>query len=439
MKVAFYCPNKNLSDVDFRNPSIGNPGCGATEYLQIAIPYMLNLYYGSLFESIIIADNTDNLPKNIPSYKVSEGLKGSILKAKQIGVDIFVFKPSMSENEEVFKLIEKIKLNSVALGQLTPNPKCIGFLSKYSHIKSFVCVGLNQYDHLIDTNLSKKLFQINNPITDNFISSIKTNKDFYSRKDIVYMGALFPQKNFLYLAKNWHRINMKLPFVKLHVIGSAKTYGENFKLGRYGLAEENYENLFMEIIHKNKETAKNVIFHGNLNAEKFSYFSNCRVGIVNPLGTTETCCVSAVEMQALGLPICTGNYEALRTTILHNKSGLLSTNEAKFRKNIVQLYNDEKLFKKLSYGAIMNAKLNFSFSQIIHKWYYLFFKIYNDQPIHTSNEPSFISRKISLLYFFRILNKYFLKNLLGFRNGSVITTIGILKNFKNSLLRKYRK
>ena len=33
----------------------------------------------------------------------------------------------------------------------------------------------------------------------------------------------------------------------------------------------------MEIIHKNKETAKNVIFHGNLNAEKFSYFSNCRV------------------------------------------------------------------------------------------------------------------------------------------------------------------
>ena len=80
MKVAFYCPNKNLGDVDFRNPSIGNPGCGATEYLQVAIPYMLNLYYGSLFESIIIADNTDNLPKNIPSYKVSEGLKGSILK-----------------------------------------------------------------------------------------------------------------------------------------------------------------------------------------------------------------------------------------------------------------------------------------------------------------------------------------------------------------------
>ena len=439
MKVAFYCPNKNLSDVDFRSPSIGNPGCGATEYLQVAIPYMLNLYYGSSFESIIIADNTDNLPKNIPSYKISEGLKGSILKAKQIGVDIFVFKPSMSENEEVFKLIEKNKLNSVALGQLTPNPKCIGFLSKYSYIKSFVCVGLNQYDQLIDTSLSKKLFQINNPITDNFISSNKTNKDFCSRKDIVYMGALFPQKNFFYLAKNWHKINLKLPFVKLHVIGSAKTYGKNFKLGRYGLAEENYENSFMQIINKHKETAKNVIFHGNLNTEKYRYFSNCRVGIVNPLGTTETCCVSAIEMQALGLPICTGNYEALRTTILNNRSGLLSTNEAKFIKNIVKLYNDEKLFKKLSYGAIMNAKLNFSFSQILHKWDYLFFKIYNDQQIYTSNQPSFLSRKISLLYFFRIFNKYFLKNILGFRSGSVLTIIAFLKNLKSFLLRKYRK
>ena len=101
----------------------------------------------------------------------------------------------------------KYQLKSIAIGQLNPYPKCINFLYECDFIKAFVCVGLNQYDHLIDTNLSKKLFQINNPITDNFISSIKTNKDFYSRKDIVYMGALFPQKNFLYLAKNWHRIN----------------------------------------------------------------------------------------------------------------------------------------------------------------------------------------------------------------------------------------
>ena len=439
MKVAFYCPNKNLSKVDFKNPSIGNPGCGATEYLQIAIPYMLKEYYGLLFQSIIIADETENLPNDIISYKVNEGLKGSILKAKELGVDIFVFKPSMNEKEDIFSMIEKNKLKTIALGQLTPYPKCVEFISKYNYIKAFVCVGLNQYDQLIDTPLSNKLFQINNPITDNLFSSIRNLKDFRHRKDIVYMGALFPQKNFYYLAKNWHKINKKLPSVKLHVIGSAQTYGKNFKLGKYNLAEANYEDLFMTIINKHKDTAKNIKFHGNLKNEKFEFFSNCRVGIVNPLGTTETCCVSAVEMQAFGLPICTGNYQALKTTILNNRSGLLSKNESEFRENIIRLYKDESLFNRLSYGSIMNAKLNFSFSQIIHKWYHLFFRIYNDQLISDTNQPSFISRRVSFLYFMRLFNKYFLKKILGFRKLSVLSTIANLKNLKTSILKKIRK
>ena len=40
MKIAFYCPNYNLEHIDFSKPQLGNPGCGATEYLQVAIPFM---------------------------------------------------------------------------------------------------------------------------------------------------------------------------------------------------------------------------------------------------------------------------------------------------------------------------------------------------------------------------------------------------------------
>ena len=439
MKIAFYCSNYNLQNVDFRRPQLGNPGCGATEYLQVAIPFMLDKYYGSLFKTIIIADNNKNLPINLETYEVQKGIGKAIKKAKEEKVDIFVFKPSIKEDPGVFKFIERYKLNSVAIGQLTPSPKTIEDIHNCEYIKAFVCVGVNQYDQLVDTLLSKKLFQINNPITDNLICSFENSNDFENRKDIVYMGALFPQKNFYYLAKNWHKINLRLKSSKLHVIGSAQTYGENFKLGKYGFANESYENLFMKEINKHKETAKNVIFHGNLIDEKYQFFSNCRVGIVNPMGTTETCCVSAVEMQAFGLPICTGNYEALKTTVLNHRSGLLSRSEFQFRENIIRLYTDEDLFKKLSYGAIMNAKLNFSFSLIIHRWYSLFFKIYNNQLVNKSFMPSFVSRKITLIYLLRLFNKYFLKKIFFLKKGSVITVVLNLKDLKKFILKSFKK
>jgi len=439
MKVAFYCPNKNLKNINFKNPHIGNLGCGATEYLQVAIPYMLKLYYGDLFETILIADYKNNLPSFIDSLEVKNGLSEAIIKANEENVDIFVFKPSEKEGEKVFNLLDLYKLNSIAIGQLNPFPKCINLLSECDFIKAFVCVGLNQYDQLIDTKLSKKLFQINNPITDNLVSSLKDSKTFEKRKDIVYMGALYPQKNFHYLAKNWKKISKFIPSAKLHVIGSADTYGGNRKLGIYGLAEPTYESLFMKALQKDKVSANKVVFHGNLNKEKYDFFANCRVGIVNPLGNTETCCVSAVEMQAFGLPVCTGNYQALRTTILNNKSGLLSNNQLKFRKNILKVYTQKDLFEKLSYGSILNAKLNFSFSQIINKWYFLFYKIYADQKIDIPHKPSFRSRKLSFIYFIRLVNKFLFKGIFGIKSGSVIVASHYLKDFKKWLFKKFFK
>ena len=73
MKIAFYCPNKNIEHINFNQPYLGNPGCGATEYLQVAIPYMLDFYYGNLFKTIIIADSIKNLPKSIECFQVNNG------------------------------------------------------------------------------------------------------------------------------------------------------------------------------------------------------------------------------------------------------------------------------------------------------------------------------------------------------------------------------
>ena len=102
MKIAFYCPNKNIEYINFNEPYLGNPGCGATEYLQVAIPYMLDFYYANLFKTIIIADSKKNLPNSIECFQVNNGLPEAIIKASKEKVDIFVFKSSEKEEEHVF-------------------------------------------------------------------------------------------------------------------------------------------------------------------------------------------------------------------------------------------------------------------------------------------------------------------------------------------------
>ena len=216
-------------------------------------------------------------------------------------------------------------------------------MSSSKYFKALICVGENQYLQLIDSPIKKKISHINNGISDYLIDHASLLNNFESRKDIVFMGSLVPQKNFHYLAKVWKLISYEIPEAKLHVIGSSNTYGINSNLGKKGLAEKIMKINLLVFLNSDPISAKKVLFHGNLGLSKYDILAKARVGIVNPLGTTETCCVSAVEMQALGLPVCTGNYESLKTSVLDKTSGLLSNNEKEFVQNIIKVYKNKIL------------------------------------------------------------------------------------------------
>ncbi len=365
MRVTFYCANKHLPEIDFSEPIRGNPGCGAAEYLHVSIPFILGRRLGNLVEPIILADNISTLPEGIENHKVDGGIKEAAFLAKKLNSDIFVFRSRINEEESILEVIDQLKLNSIGRAALTPSYAHQIKMSRSKYFKVLVCVGENQYYQLIDSPIRKKIHHINNGISDYLIDHFSAHNTFDSRQDIVFMGSLVPQKNFHYLAKVWKLISYQIPTAKLHVIGSANTYGINSNLGERGLAEKNYEDKFFSLLDSDPISAKKVLFHGNLGLNKYEILAKSRVGIVNPLGTTETCCVSAVEMQALGIPVCTGNYESLKTTILDKISGLLSNSEKEFVKNVIQIYRNKILFNDLSIGARANAKFNFSFNKII--------------------------------------------------------------------------
>ena len=81
--------------------------------------------------------------------------------------------------------------------------------------------------------------------------------------------------------------------------------------------------------------------------EKYTHLSQSLISVPNPTGQTETCCVSAVEMQACGAAIVTGAYYALLGTVSHGKTGLLGRGEDALAKNIISLLNNPRFAQNL--------------------------------------------------------------------------------------------
>ena len=223
LTIAFYCSNSHLPDIDFASPEMGNPGCGAAEYLHVAIPYHLKKYFDDIFDIKIIADNTHNLPPLISNKRVN-GVIEAAKYAASINADIFVFRPRIHEENGILDVIDQLKLRSVGRAALTPSWKHLLRMSESKYFKSLVCVGKSQYIDLMDSPISNKIIHINNGISDNLLlPRYLQNENVVpqNKKDIVFMGSLVPQKNFHYLAEVWNTISTQLPEAKLHVIGSA--------------------------------------------------------------------------------------------------------------------------------------------------------------------------------------------------------------------------
>ena len=153
------------------------------------------------------------------------------------------------------------------------------------------------------------------------------NKEYYASKinnsdnhNVVYMGNITKEKGFHVLAKAWKKVLKEIPDAQLYVIGSGNLYNSKIKLGRYGIAEESYEKIFMRFLtDKNGLLLPSVHFLGLLKKEKYDIMGKCKVGVPNPTGKTETFCICGIEMQLMGCNITTIQHSAYYDTIYNKK------------------------------------------------------------------------------------------------------------------------
>jgi glycosyltransferase involved in cell wall biosynthesis len=367
MKIAFYVPNTALAKVDFTSPAYGNPGSGAAEYLHVALPFYIA---DEGFETFIYAQETALMPKNITAVQC-DSIRDAAIAAKDNGVDIFVFRPRIHQEDEILQLLDELKLPSIGRAALTPSPQHVRQMAKCEYFKALVAVGSEQYDFLCDSPVAGKLTHIDNGVS---VEACQVYSHINKNQNLVtYMGAIVPQKGFHVLARIWPRVLLEHPNAELRVIGSSKIYNENYTVGPLGVADEEYERKYIipHLCDPNLNILPSVKFLGSLGNEKYLHLTESMVGIANPTGQTETCCVSAVEMSACGTAVVTGAYYALLGTVINNVTGLLGRGDKKLKDNICKLLSNADLAIKLGKNGKDRAEKIHSFKKVAILWQHL--------------------------------------------------------------------
>lgn len=432
MKIGFFFDNSNLRQTDFGQPWEGNPGTGAGAYLHVAIPYFIGKYAGPSVETIIFAPHINLLPSDVPC-QAAPSLIHAARQAKAMGVDYFVFRSGHHEVEGILDTLDELQLSSIGRAALTPHPEYARRMAKSTAFKTLVCVGREQYDYLMDSPLYKKLAYIDNGV---HVGSCSDGPA--PAKDprlVAYMGAMVPQKGFHVLAQAWPKVLRRVPDARLSVIGSVTIYNENWKLGPLGVAGEQYERtrIMPYLCQPDGSLHPSVTFHGQLGKEKYDILQKALIGVANPTGQTETCCVSAVEMAACGTAVVTGAYYALLDTIHHDKTGLLGRGVDALAANICTLLENPDRAVALGEAGYRRALDQYDFSVVVPKWI--------DLLHHLSRQrvPKPVGNLKNVSYHFkylRVVNRYFQKFF-----GSFMTwpSVQECEAIAQRILRKMRK
>lgn len=372
IQIGMYFSLKNLNGLDLSSCLTLNPGIGGTFYCQLTVAAMLAI--DDKYEVTMYTLEKHILPQNI-KQKIVLSDEEAVKIAKSDGVDIFIFiakRPEMN----IYKQIEKLKLPTIAWIHNYIECRTLKLLKETTFIKRIVFVGQQHYDAYVDDGIFDKSTFIFNIVPPNK----HVNRELGEEKIVTYVGYLGKVKGFHILAKNWKYILSKVPNAKLCVIGSGKLYDRTQKYGKFGVAEEKYEELFMKyLIDENGELLDSVKFYGTLGKEKEEIYKKTYVGVVNPSGISETFCLSAVEFESVGIPVVTYKGYGLLDTVIHEFNGLTSKRGKKQADYIISLLNDKTLNHNLGQNGIKYSKEKFSPENVASEWKKLIYDVINNK------------------------------------------------------------
>lgn len=371
MKIGFYLDNSGFKDVSFLQPEHGNPGVGGTQFMISQISY----FYSKNFKEdqvLVFAPYTNTISTQTGNIK-AESLEEALRKASELKLDYFVCRAV--GDDKIFNLINKLNLKVVFWGHNYVSFKDAVKISKCNSIVQYVCVSKEQCKYLQGHPLAKKATYIYNSINTALynVSHVEDRLD-----SLCYVGSIIKTKGFEKAAEIWRRLHDQGYSLSFEVIGSGQLYNRNAKLGTYGIADESYENEFIKfLIDDNGNILPQVHFHGVLGGQrKLDVMARCAVGIVNPTGETETFGISAIEFEAMGIPVVTRDTGGFRDVVESGKTGFLCNEIIQFVDKIELLLkwkrNNDKQYLKMCDSGHQFIKENFDTQNVVLEWHEFF-------------------------------------------------------------------
>jgi glycosyltransferase involved in cell wall biosynthesis len=164
---------------------------------------------------------------------------------------------------------------------------------------------------------------------------------FYSTKEkvrgrIIYAGRIVPHKHVELLVEAFREVKMKIPEAELHIIGSG---------------------ISLEAIKMQSADIKDCFIYGFLPEDQMIEMLKSSWLFVLP-SEREGSGIAAMEAMAAGIPFVTVNYpnNASKDLCELNCGLVVEPTDSAIAEAIIQLYNNETLWKKLSENALNVAK-----------------------------------------------------------------------------------
>ena len=368
--VAFYLKNGALPNLDASKPEEGNPGIGGRQYMNIMIAHSLSVNEGCSSQVVVYSELPVKLPPKVRSEAVGDILS-ALRRASEERVDYFITDVSISYHfvDNLLSLAERCQVKLIIRLGLIPSAKILARLSSSKAVLAVICVENQVLELILDHPVAAKSLVIPNgiPWRPFDFSPVR----FADRGPTVsYMGSLVPQKGFGRLARAWPIVLRAVPSAKLQVIGSGQLYGESREMGKWGVASEKFENSCIRpfLSDEKGDPHDSVTFLGVLGAEKIEVLKTSKVGIANPVGETETFCISAVEFQAAGTPVVAGAKYGLFDTVLDGETGYLVNNQEELAEKIIFLLENDLEAEKLGVAARFFVRNKYSFDRVVAQW-----------------------------------------------------------------------
>ena len=352
--------------VDCRGVAEGNPGIGGTWHMVLIVSSMLAIRDNGI--DVTLYTQEEGLLPQGPHYKYVRNQEQSIYEADKEGCDYIILNYGGFDwpRFDFSKIHSELKIivwchNFCSFSDL-------GIFAKESKIAKIITVSREQMDLYRDHPAFHKTDYIYNcvPFPGRLNETILAHPFNEREHNVVYLASLVPAKSFHVLAEVWKSVLEQVPDANLYVIGSGKTYFKDAQLGRYGIASQDYENRFIPtLLNEQGEIIPSVHFLGNLGDKKYEYLYKSKVGVPNPTGSTETFCISAVEMQYLGCSVTAmsapGYYDTFFNGIITKRS------KKSFARTLIKLLKSEKPVEPYS-ETVERLQANFTIDSVAQEW-----------------------------------------------------------------------